>query len=131
MTGDILRRATAEALGTAFVLATVIGSGVMAFNLAGGNGAIALLCNTIPTGAILAVLILTFGPVSGAHFNPAVSAAFALRGELPRSVVAISLRVSPSITWTAPDAMGSAVAFRCLIGFSGRPLYGLPRDLRY
>src|SRR5829696_7194552 len=55
----------------------------MALKLAGGNGALALLCNTIPTGAILAVLILTFGPLSGAHFNPAVSLAFAWRGELP------------------------------------------------
>src|SRR5690242_5286587 len=77
------RRLAAEALGTAFLLATVIGSGVMAFSLAGGNGALALLCNTIPTGAILAVLILAFGPVSGAHFNPAVSLAFAIRRELP------------------------------------------------
>jgi glycerol uptake facilitator-like aquaporin len=80
---DLARRAVAETLGTAFLLATVIGSGVMAFKLAGGNGAIALLCNTIPTGAILTVLILTFGPVSGAHFNPAVSIAFALRREVP------------------------------------------------
>jgi len=79
---DIARRLAAEALGTAFLLATVVGSGVMAFKLAGGNGAIALLCNTLPTGAILAVLILTFGPVSGAHLNPAVSLAFAVRREL-------------------------------------------------
>ena len=76
------RRVAAEGLGTAFLLATVIGSGVMAFKLAGGNAAIALLCNTLPTGAILTVLILTFGPLSGAHFNPAVSIAFALRGDL-------------------------------------------------
>jgi glycerol uptake facilitator-like aquaporin len=69
-------------LGTAFLLATVVGSGIMAAKLAGGNGALALLCNTLPTGAILAVLILTFSPVSGAHFNPAVSIAFALRREL-------------------------------------------------
>jgi glycerol uptake facilitator-like aquaporin len=61
----------------------------MAFKLAGGNGAIALLCNTIPTGAILTVLILTFGPVSGAHFNPAVSIGFALRRELPWPSAAI------------------------------------------
>jgi glycerol uptake facilitator-like aquaporin len=78
----LARPLLAEALGTAFLLATVIGSGVMAFKLAGGNGAVALLCNTIPTGAILAVLIATFGPVSGAHFNPAVTLAFALRREL-------------------------------------------------
>lgn len=76
------QRAAAEALGTAFLLATVIGSGIMAEGLSGGNEALALLCNTLPTGAILTVLILIFGPVSGAHFNPAVSLAFALRGEL-------------------------------------------------
>jgi len=81
---DAGRRAVAEALGTAFLLATVVGSGIMAIKLAGGNGALALLCNTLPTGAILTVLILTFGSVSGAHLNPAVSLAFALRGELPR-----------------------------------------------
>jgi glycerol uptake facilitator-like aquaporin len=72
-------------MGTAFLLAAVVGSGIMAAKLAGGNGALALLCNTLPTGAILTVLILTFGPVSGAHFNPAVSAAMALRRELPAS----------------------------------------------
>jgi glycerol uptake facilitator-like aquaporin len=76
------RRAVAEAVGTAFLLAAVVGSGVMAARLSGGNDALALLCNTLPTGAILTVLILTFGPVSGAHLNPAVSVAFALRGEL-------------------------------------------------
>ena len=68
--------------GTAFLLAAVVGSGIMAAKLSGGNGALALLCNTLPTGAILAVLILVFGPLSGAHFNPAVSMAFALRREL-------------------------------------------------
>jgi glycerol uptake facilitator-like aquaporin len=76
------QRAVAEVLGTALLLATVVGSGVMAERLAGGNGALALLCNTLPTGAILTVLILIFGPVSGAHLNPAVSAAFAFRNEL-------------------------------------------------
>jgi glycerol uptake facilitator-like aquaporin len=82
------QRLAAEALGTAFLLAGVVGSGIMAAKLAGGNGALALLCNTLPTGAILTVLILTFGPVSGAHFNPAVSIAFALRRELPWPEVA-------------------------------------------
>src|SRR5579863_1503824 len=77
------KRLVAESLGTAFLLAAVVGSGIMAQRLAGGNGALALLCNTLPTGAILAVLILTFGPISGAHFNPAVSIAFSLRRELP------------------------------------------------
>jgi glycerol uptake facilitator-like aquaporin len=78
----IAQRVVAEALGTAFLLAAVVGSGIMAAKLSGGNGALALLCNTLPTGAILTVLILMFGPVSGAHFNPAVSIAMALRGEL-------------------------------------------------
>jgi glycerol uptake facilitator-like aquaporin len=78
-----LRRFAAEAFGTSFLLAAVVGSGIMAERLAGGNNALALLGNTLPTGAILAVLILIFGPVSGAHMNPAVSIAFALRRELP------------------------------------------------
>jgi glycerol uptake facilitator-like aquaporin len=86
---SLARRCVAESLGTAFLLAGVVGSGIMAAKLAGGNGALALLCNTLPTGAILTVLILTFGPVSGAHFNPAVSIALALRRELPLGVVAI------------------------------------------
>jgi glycerol uptake facilitator-like aquaporin len=79
---SLAQRCGVEALGTAFLLATVIGSGIMAQRLSGGNMALALLGNTLPTGAILAVLILIFGPVSGAHFNPVVSAAFALRREL-------------------------------------------------
>jgi glycerol uptake facilitator-like aquaporin len=78
------QRAFCEWLGTAFLLAAVVGSGIMAQKLAGDN-AVALLCNTLPTGAILAVLILVFGPLSGAHFNPAVSIGFALRSELPWS----------------------------------------------
>src|SRR3954469_20871714 len=80
------QRAFCEWLGTAFLLAAVVGSGIMAQKLAGGNVALALLCNTIPTGAILVVLILIFGPISGAHFNPAVSGAFALRRELSWSM---------------------------------------------
>src|SRR5271168_5320674 len=86
---SLAQRIVAELLGTAFLLAGVVGSGIMAAKLAGGNGALALLCNTLPTGAILIVLILTFGPISGAHFNPAVSIALALRRELPASVAAI------------------------------------------
>jgi glycerol uptake facilitator-like aquaporin len=77
------QRLAAETLGTAFLLAAVVGSGIMGERLAGGNVALALLANTLATGAILVVLILTFGPVSGAHLNPVVSLAFALRGELP------------------------------------------------
>jgi glycerol uptake facilitator-like aquaporin len=80
---NLSQRVAAEGLGTAFLLATVIGSGIMAERLAGGNQALALLCNTIPTGAILVVLITIFGPVSGAHFNPAVSLIFALRKDMP------------------------------------------------
>ncbi len=79
---DLPRRLTAEGLGTALLLATVVGSGIMGERLAGGNVALALLGNTLPTGAILAVLILIFGPISGAHFNPAVTMAFAVRREI-------------------------------------------------
>jgi glycerol uptake facilitator-like aquaporin len=79
---SLAQRAMAEFLGTAFLLAAVVGSGIMAQRLAGGNVALALLCNTLATAAILPVIILMFGSVSGAHFNPAVSLAFALRGEL-------------------------------------------------
>ena len=75
----------AECAGTALLVATVIGSGVMAERLAGGNVAIALLGNTLSTGAMLVVLIIMFGPVSGAHFNPVVSAVFALRRGLAGS----------------------------------------------
>jgi glycerol uptake facilitator-like aquaporin len=83
---SVAQRAVSEVLGTAFLLAAVIGSGIMAQRLAGGNGALALLCNTLPTGAILTVLILIFGPVSGAHFNPAVTLATAFGGALSRSM---------------------------------------------
>jgi glycerol uptake facilitator-like aquaporin len=86
---SLAQRAAAECLGTAFLLATVVGSGIMAAKLAGGNGAVALLCNTLPTGAILVVLILAFGPVSGAHFNPAVSIALVLRRKLPADIAAV------------------------------------------
>ena len=85
---SLARRLFCEWLGTAFLLATIIGSGIMAQRLAGGNVALALLGNTIPTGSIMVVLILIFAPVSGAHFNPAVSLAFALRGELAWPVAA-------------------------------------------
>jgi len=76
------RRLAAEIAGTGFLLATVVGSGIMGERLAGGNVAIALLGNTIPTGAILVVLITVLGPVSGAHFNPAVTLAFLMRREI-------------------------------------------------
>ena len=79
----MVRRAVAEGLGTAFLLAAVVGSGIMGERLAGGNVAIALLANTIATGGALVTLILTFGPISGAHFNPAVTLADASQGGLP------------------------------------------------
>ncbi|MDW8311837.1 MAG: aquaporin, partial [Burkholderiales bacterium] len=77
------QRLTAEALGTALLLATVVGSGIMAERLAAGNEAVALLANALATGGTLYVLITILGPISGAHFNPAVSLAMALRGEMP------------------------------------------------
>ncbi len=82
---DLSRRLAAEAIGTAGLLAVVIGSGIMGESLAGGNVAIALLGNTLATGAILVVLILAFGPLSGAHFNPAVTLAFLMRREIAPS----------------------------------------------
>src|SRR5690349_13818446 len=83
MRADLRRRAVAEALGTAFLLAVVIGSGIMGERLSGGNVALALLANTLATGAGLVALILAFGSVSGAHFNPAVTLADATQGGLP------------------------------------------------
>jgi len=85
----LARRVFSEALGTAFLLAAVVGSGIMAQRLAGGNVALALLCNTLATGAMLAVLILIFASTSGAHFNPAVSLAFALRAEMTWTIVGV------------------------------------------
>lgn len=79
---SIPRRLAAEALGTAFLLATVVGSGIMGDRLDGGTEGLALLGNTIATGAILAVLILIYGPISGAHFNPAVTLCFLMRREI-------------------------------------------------
>src|SRR3982750_2332455 len=79
---SLSRRVVAEAIGTALLLATVIGSGITGERLAGGNVAIALLANTLATGAILVALILTFGSISGAHFNPAVTLADASQGGL-------------------------------------------------
>ena len=80
---DRARRLVAEAVGTALLLATVVGSGIMGERLASGNVAVALLANTLATGAALVALILTFGPISGAHFNPAVTVADASQGGLP------------------------------------------------
>jgi Major intrinsic protein len=89
---ELPRQVCAEFLGTALLLAAVVGSGIMGQELAGGNAALALLGNTLPTGAILTVLVLVFGPISGAHSNPAVSLALAL---------------------TAASAMGSRACLSC------------------
>ena len=86
-------RVFAEFLGTLFLLTTVVGSGIMAEALAGGNVALALLGNTLATGAMLAVLITIFGPLSGAHFNPAVTLAFAMRNEISRGEASIFIVV--------------------------------------
>jgi glycerol uptake facilitator-like aquaporin len=102
---DLARKAAAEALGTAFLLAVVIGSGIMAERLAGGNVAIALLANTIATGAGLVALISTFGSVSGAHFNPAVTIADATQGGLPWKEVPVYLAAQ-----VAGAFLGAAVA---------------------
>jgi glycerol uptake facilitator-like aquaporin len=83
MNADFSRRLVAEALGTSLLLAAVVGSGIMAERLCGGNVALALLANTLATGAALVALILTFGPISGAHFNPAVTLADAWQRGLP------------------------------------------------
>ena len=83
------RRLTAEALGAGLLVSTIVGSGIMAERLAGGNQALALLCNALATGAVLVVIVTIFAPISGAHFNPAVSAVFAWRGALsPRDLAA-------------------------------------------
>lgn len=97
---SLQQRCAAEFIGTAFLLAAVIGSGIMAAKLSGGNDALALLCNTIATGAILTVLVLAFGPLSGAHFNPAVSVVMALRRELP---------VNEAVFYVGAQAAGAVI----------------------
>jgi glycerol uptake facilitator-like aquaporin len=99
---DLSRRLVSEALGTALLVAVVVGSGVMGERLADGNDAVALLGNTLATGAALVVLILIFGPVSGAHFNPVVSLSFALQGELrwPDLVAYLPVQIAGAIGGT-------------------------------
>ena len=118
---SLARRCVAESLGTAFLLAGVVGSGIMAAKLADGNGALALLCNTLPTGAILTVLILTFGPVSGAHFNPAVSIALALRRELPPPI---------AVTYIAAQVVGGIVGVLAAHAMFELPLWQVSANAR-
>jgi glycerol uptake facilitator-like aquaporin len=113
MTSDIRRRLTAEALGTAMLLAAIVGSGIMADRISGDNDAIALLANTMATAAALVALILTFGPISGAHFNPAVSIADASQGgllwrEVPGYVAAQTIGAVVGV-WTAHVMFGERV----------------------
>jgi glycerol uptake facilitator-like aquaporin len=115
------KRLFAELLGTAFLLATVVGSGVMAETLAGGNVAIALLGNTIPTGAILVVLIAVFGPISGGHFNPAVSLAFALRGDLSRTLF---------VSYVAAQVFGGVFGVLAAHAMFDLPLWQLSTTVR-
>lgn len=124
-TFDLARRATAEALGTGLLVATVVGSGIMAESLT-KDVALQLLGNTLPTGAILVVLITILGPVSGAHFNPAVTLAFAARGDFPRSEIAPYV-----IAQIAGGIAGAVVAHAMfqlpLMDFSMKTRTGLPQ----
>lgn len=97
----LARRIVAEGLGTAFLLAAVVGSGIMAERLAGGNTAIALLANTIATASALVALILTFGPISGAHLNPAVTFAFTTKGNVKASLFYVCAQVAGAIAGVA------------------------------
>jgi glycerol uptake facilitator-like aquaporin len=110
---DLGRKLTAEALGTALLLVAVVGSGIMAERLAGGNVALALLGNTLATGAALVVLITVFGPLSGAHFNPAVTLYFTMRGEmeLPRATLYVAVQFIAAVlgVWLAHAMFGMPI----------------------
>lgn len=117
----LARRLVAEALGTAFLLATVVGSGIMGERLAGGNVAIALLANTLATGAGLVALILAFGPISGAHFNPAVTLADASQG-------GIGWREVPG--YLLAQVLGAFTGVACAHLMFGEPLFFASRHVR-
>lgn len=108
------RRIVAEGLGTAMLLAVVVGSGIMAERLAGGNVALALLANALATGAGLVALILTFGPVSGAHFNPVVTLSAAMQGHLPGREV---------LPYIAIQVIGAFAGVAAAHGMFGEPLF--------
>jgi len=109
---SLTRRLAAEALGTALLLAVVIGSGIMGERLAAGNEAVALLANTLATGAGLVVLITVFGPISGAHFNPAVTLVFLLRKEIPPAA---------AIAYVVVQVCGAVIG-----AFAAHLMFGLP-----
>lgn len=128
MPADAGRRLAAEALGTAMLLVAVVGSGIMAERLAGGNAAIALLANAIATGAALVVLIAIFGPVSGAHFNPCVSLYFGLRGEMSFPMV-LAYVVTQIVSAVAGVWLAHAMFAMPLLEISTHVRGGLPQML--
>lgn len=118
---SLSRRLASEALGSSLLLATVIGSGIMADQLAGGNVALALLGNTLATGAMLVVLVLAMGPISGAHFNPAVSIVFALRREL-------TLRLC--VSYAVAQTMGAIIGVLIAHSMFSQPVFQLSTTVR-
>jgi len=117
----VIKKATSEAVGTAFLLTAVVGSGIMGERLAGGNVAIALLANTLATGAALVALILTFGPISGAHFNPVVTVADAWQGGRPWSDVPI---------YIAAQVVGALVGVAVAHCMFGEPVFAASEHVR-
>ena len=115
------RRAACEAIGTAFLLAAVVGSGIMGERLAGGNVAIALLSNAVATGAALVALILTFGPISGAHFNPVVSVVSTWRRDLDARDLA---------AYVAAQVLGAFAGVACANAMFGEPLVAWSQHVR-
>jgi len=118
---SLSRRLVAEGLGTTLLLAVVVGSGIMAERLAGGNIAIALLANTLATGAGLVALILTFGPISGAHFNPAVTLADAWQGGMEWKHVPAYISV---------QILGAFAGVACAHLMFGEPLFSASQHAR-
>ncbi|MBI1685713.1 MIP/aquaporin family protein [Caulobacter hibisci] len=118
---DLPRRLVAEALGSALLLAVVVGSGIMGERLSGGNVAIALLGNTLATGAALVVLIGVFGPISGAHFNPAVTMVATLRGELSWREAAL---------YPPVQILGAILGVWCAHAMFGEPILQVSTRLR-
>jgi glycerol uptake facilitator-like aquaporin len=115
------RRAAVEAIGTAFLLAAVVGSGIMADRLSNGNDALALLANTLATGGVLMCLIAALGPMSGGHFNPAVSLAEAMRGGLPWR---------DSVAYVGAQVAGGIVGVAIANTMFGLPLFFASRHAR-